>query len=98
MASGGDKASMVQRERPAATLTPRRSARPSPRGSERPIDVTAAPRAVLRESVRLLSFVFGEERFGNAQANARAAMHADAVRAVERAELVKLLDAARDGR
>jgi hypothetical protein len=95
MASGGDMAT-VGRERPAATLAPRRSARPSPRGNERPIDVTAAPRAVLRESFRLLSLVFGEERFGNAQANARSAMNADAERALERAELAKLLEAARE--
>ncbi len=97
MASGGDMVSTVRRERPAATVTPRRSTRPAPRRSERPIDVTAAPRAVLRESVRLLSLVFGEERLGNAAANARAAMNADAQRALERAELAKLLEAARDG-
>jgi hypothetical protein len=98
MASGGDMASTMDRQRRAATSLSRRSVRPSVRGGDRPIDVTAAPRAVLRESVRLLSLVFGEERFGNAQANARSAMRADAERALERAELVKLLDAARESR
>ncbi len=98
MASGGDMASTVRRERTAATTAPRRSTRPAAQVSQRPIDVTAAPRAVLRESVRLLSLVFGEERLGSAQANARSAMNADAQRALERAELAKLLEAARDSR
>ena len=35
-----------------------------------PFDVTAAPRAVLRESVRLLYRFLGEERLGTARANA----------------------------
>jgi len=58
-------------------------------------DVTAAPRAVLRESVRLLHRVLGEEVMGNAEANARAAMHADAERARARAEVARLLARAR---
>ena len=37
------------------------------------LDITAAPRAVLRESVRLLYQVLGEERLGSATGNAWAA-------------------------
>ena len=40
---------------------------------EEEFDVTAAPRAVLRESVRLLYRVLGDRRMGNARANAWAA-------------------------
>jgi hypothetical protein len=62
-------------------------------------DVTAAPRAVLRESVRLLHRVLGDELMGNARANAQAAMRADAERARARAEVARILaDARRPGR
>ncbi len=59
------------------------------------IDLTAAPRAVLRESVRLLYRVFGENRIGTARANAWAAICADREAARGRAEMIRLLDAAR---
>ena len=52
--------------------------------SQTPIDVTAAPRAVLRESVRLLYRVLGEGRLGTAQANAWAAVCDNRRRAEER--------------
>jgi hypothetical protein len=58
-------------------------------------DVTAAPRAVLRESVRLLHRFLGERRMGDAMANARAAIDADQRAARERAEVARLIDAAR---
>jgi hypothetical protein len=58
-------------------------------------DVTAAPRAVLRESVRLLNIVLGEERLGSSEANARAAVRADEQRARERAEVARMIEAAR---
>ena len=54
-------------------------------------DLTAAPRAVLRESVRILYRVLGEERLGTAQANAWAAVCADRKRSAERAEIARLL-------
>jgi hypothetical protein len=63
-----------------------------------PVDVTAAPRALLRESVRLLYRVFGERRLGTAQGNAWAAVCADRERARERAQIVVLLAASRRGR
>jgi hypothetical protein len=59
------------------------------------IDVTAAPRAVLRESVRLLYRVLGERRMGSARANAWAAICADREAAQGRAEVIRLLEAAR---
>jgi hypothetical protein len=59
------------------------------------IDITAAPRAVLRESVRLLYRMLGEDRLGTARGNAWTAVCADRERAVERAEVVRLLAAAR---
>jgi hypothetical protein len=62
------------------------------------IDLTAAPRAVLRESVRLLYQVLGEERLGSASGNAWAAVCADRQRAKDRAEVFRLLAAARTGR
>jgi hypothetical protein len=69
------------------------------RAAGRPVtstfDVTAAPRAVLRESVRLLHRVLGDERMGDAAANARAAVRADEERARARAEVNRLLEAAR---
>jgi hypothetical protein len=49
------------------------------------------PVAVLRESVRLLYRVLGEDRLGTARANAWAAVCADRERAVERAELTRIL-------
>ena len=58
-------------------------------------DVTAAPRAVLRESLRLLHLVLGAQRIGDARANAMAAMRADEERAQARAEVQRLLAAAR---
>lgn len=54
-------------------------------------DLTAAPRAVLRESVRLLYRVLGEQRLGTASANAWAAVCADRERARHRAEMVRLI-------
>jgi hypothetical protein len=59
------------------------------------IDITAAPRAVLRESVRLLYAVLGERRLRTAQANAWAAVCEDRERAAERAEIERLLTEAR---
>jgi hypothetical protein len=50
---------------------------------------------VLRESVRLLHRVLGDEVMGDAQANARAAVRADEERARARAEVARLLDGAR---
>ena len=64
-------------------------------GRTQPVDVTAAPRAVLRESVRLLYRLLGERRLGTAQGNAWAAVCADRERARERAELTQLLSDAR---
>ena len=58
-------------------------------------DVTAAPRAVLRESLRLLGRVLGEARLGNAHANVRAAIRADEERARARAEVARMLEDAR---
>jgi hypothetical protein len=58
-------------------------------------DLTAAPRAVLRESVRILYRVLGEERLGSASSNAWAAVCADRERARDRAELARLFS---DGR
>lgn len=59
------------------------------------VDVTAAPRAVLRESLRLLSLVLGVARMGDARANAQAAMRDDEERARARAEVTLMLEAAR---
>jgi hypothetical protein len=50
---------------------------------------------MLRESVRLLHRVLGDEVMGDAQANARAAMVADEERARARAEVARLLEGAR---
>ena len=61
-----------------------------------PVDITAAPRAVLRESVRILYRVLGEDRLGDAKANAWAAICADRERAAGRAEIARILAAARD--
>jgi hypothetical protein len=61
-----------------------------PRGSAN-VDLTAAPRAVLRESMRLLYRVLGEERLGTAQGNAWAAICADRERAQARAETDRLI-------
>jgi hypothetical protein len=55
------------------------------------VDLTRAPRAVLRESVRVLYRVLGEKRLGTAQGNAWAAICADRERARERAEVNRLL-------
>jgi hypothetical protein len=64
-------------------------------GPAEPLDITAAPRAVLRESVRLLYRVLGERRLGTARANAWAAVCADRNRAIDRAEVNRLLTEAR---
>ena len=61
-----------------------------PRGTAA-VDLTAAPRAVLRESMRLLYRVLGEERLGTAQGNAWAAICADRERAQARAEADRLI-------
>jgi hypothetical protein len=61
-----------------------------------PTDLTAAPRAVLRESVRLLYRVLGEDRLGSASGNAWSAVCADRQRARDRAEVVRMLAAARN--
>jgi hypothetical protein len=58
-------------------------------------DVTAAPRAVLRESMRLLGRMLGEQRLGSAQANVRAAIRDDEERARARAEVARMLEDAR---
>jgi hypothetical protein len=63
--------------------------------NQTPIDITAAPRAVLRESVRLLYRVLGEQRLSTARANAWAAVCDDRRRAAERDEIARLLAAAR---
>jgi hypothetical protein len=60
-----------------------------------PIDVTAAPRAVLRESVRLLYRVLGEERLGTARGNAWAAVCDNRRHAEDRQEVDRLLADAR---
>jgi hypothetical protein len=61
-----------------------------PRGTAT-VDLTAAPRAVLRESMRLLYRVLGEQRLGTAQGNAWAAICADRERAQARAEADRLI-------
>ena len=63
-----------------------------------PIDITAPPRAVLSATVRLLYRVLGEERLGTARGNAWAAVCADQQRAATRAEVQRMLAAARDRR
>jgi hypothetical protein len=67
----------------------------APRLFSTTFDVTAAPRAVLRESVRLLQRVLGDDVLGDARANAAAAVRADQERARTRAEVARLLEAAR---
>ena len=59
------------------------------------MDITAAPRAALRGSVRLLYRVFGEELLGSASANAQAAVRADRQRARDRADFVNLIKTSR---
>jgi hypothetical protein len=59
-----------------------------------PFDVTAAPRAVLRESVKLLYRLLGERRLGTARANAWAAICDDRRRADERVAVSRALAAA----
>ena len=58
-------------------------------------DLMAAPRAVLRESVRILYRVLGEERLGTASGNAWAAVCADRERARNRAEVARLMSESR---
>lgn len=62
------------------------------------VDLTVVPRAVLRESVRLLYRVFGEHRLGTARANAWEAVCADRARAHDRAEVARLITASRSAR
>jgi hypothetical protein len=62
------------------------------------VDLTAAPRAVLRESVRLLYRLMGERRLGTARGNAWAAVCADRERAHARAETNRIIEAARSAR
>jgi hypothetical protein len=54
------------------------------------VDITAAPRAVLRESVRILYRVLGEDRLRTARGNAWEAICADRENARGRAELDRL--------
>jgi len=54
------------------------------------VDITAAPRAVLRESVRLLYRVLGEDRLRTARGNAWEAICADRENARGRAQLDRL--------
>jgi hypothetical protein len=61
-------------------------------------DITAGPRAVLRESARLISRVLGDEVFGDARTNALEAVQADQERARERAETARVLEAVRRSR
>jgi hypothetical protein len=63
----------------------------SPNRAAGAVDLTAAPRAVLRESMRLLYRVLGEERLGTAQGNAWAAICADRERARARAEADRVM-------
>ena len=62
------------------------------------IDLTAAPRALLSVSVRLLYRVLGEQRLRTAQGNAWEAVCADRRRAAERADVQRMLAAARTPR
>jgi len=59
------------------------------------VDLTAAPRAVLRESVRLLYRVFGERRLRTARGNAWEAVCEDRERAADRDKVVGMLASAR---
>ncbi len=63
-----------------------------------PLDLTAPPRAVLSATVRLLYRVLGEERLGTARGNAWAAVCADQERAATRAEVQRMLSAAKRDR
>src|SRR5262245_53532186 len=65
---------------------------PSPPSEQ--FDITAAPRAVLRESVRLLYRILGEDRLGSARDNAWAAVCADRQRANERDAVSRALASA----
>jgi len=55
------------------------------------VDLTAAPRAVLSVSVRLLYRVLGERTLRTARGNAWEAVCADRERARDRAEVVRML-------
>jgi hypothetical protein len=59
------------------------------------IDLTAAPRALLRESVRLLYRVFGERRLRTARGNAWEAVCEDRERAADRDRAGQALASAR---
>jgi len=61
-------------------------------------DFTAPPRAVLSATVRLLYRVLGEQRLRTARGNAWEAVCADRRRAEDRAEVRRMLTAARSGR
>lgn len=58
-------------------------------------DITAPPRAVLSATVRVLYRVLGEERLGTSRGNAWEAVCADRERAVARADVQRMLAAAR---
>jgi hypothetical protein len=60
-----------------------------------PVDLTAAPRALLRESVRLLYRVFGERRLRTARGNAWEAVCEDRERAADRDRVGRALASAR---
>ena len=71
----------------------------TPTSTRRPsVDLTAAPRALLRESVRLLNRVLAEGRIGDARANAWSAVCADREAAQGRDEMARVLDSARHQR
>ena len=59
------------------------------------LDVTAPPRAVLSATIRVLYRVLGEERLRTARGNAWEAVCADRERADARAEVQRMLAAAR---
>ncbi len=59
------------------------------------VDLTAAPRAVLRESVRLLYRVFGERMLRTARGNAWEAVCEDRERAADRAKVDRMLASTR---
>ena len=59
------------------------------------IDLTAAPRALLRESVRLLYRVFGERRLRTARGNAWEAVCANRERSADRDRVGRMVASAR---
>jgi|tagenome__1003787_1003787.scaffolds.fasta_scaffold14552923_1 hypothetical protein len=67
----------------------------APNRAGAPLDVTAPPRAVLSATIRVLYRVLGEERLRTARGNAWEAVCADRERADARAEVQRMLAAAR---